>query len=466
MCRSTQDPSEEGTSEVNATRAVQPLVVTQGDTQAASLVGLHLLGNLSDHLGLTSAYSAAVPWTGERAPGQDRGRLLAQVAVMLAGGGECVTDMAALRDQPELFGDVASSATIWRAVREIDETVLGDLRVARATVRANAWASLEGLDEVILDVDAALVEIHSENKEQAASHYKGGFGFHPMFCFADHSGEALAGILRPGNAGANSGVDQLDVVDAAIAQLPAEYQAGHHPGDDAGLVRHRLVVRSDSAGAVALLIDGLVDRNVEFSVYARADGRIHQAIRAVEDGSWAKAVTDDGSVRHAGEVAELDVELAGWPAGTRAICRREKPHPGAQLRLWDADGYRHQVTLTNSAGDALALELRQRRHARVENCIKDLRDTGLDRMPFGSFAMNQAWLELVLTAADLLAWLKGGCLEGELAKATPKTLRYRLLHVGARVLRRARRVVLRLPAHWPWAEELAAAYRRVAIIGT
>ncbi|MDX6584623.1 MAG: hypothetical protein QOI10_3807, partial [Solirubrobacterales bacterium] len=117
MCRSTQNPSEEGTSEVNATRAVQPLVVTQGDTQAASLVGMHLLGNLADRLGLTSAYSTAVPWTGERAPGQDRGRLLAQVAVMLAGGGECVTDMAALRDQPELFGDVASSATIWRAVR-------------------------------------------------------------------------------------------------------------------------------------------------------------------------------------------------------------------------------------------------------------------------------------------------------------------------------------------------------------
>jgi hypothetical protein len=442
------------------------LVVTQGDTQAASLVGMHLLGNLADRLGLTSAFAAAVPWTGERAPGQDRGRLLAQVAVMLAGGGECVTDMAALRDQPDLFADVASSATVWRAVHEIDEAVLAELRVARATARATAWASLEGLDEVILDIDAALVEIHSENKEQAASHYKGGFGFHPMFCFADHSGEALAGMLRPGNAAANSGADQLAVVDAAIAQLPDEYRAGHHPGDDAALVGHRLVVRSDSAGAVALLIDGLVDRNVEFSVYARADGRIHQAIRAVAADGWAKAVTNEGEPRHAGEVAELAVELPGWPAGTRAICRREKPHPGAQLRLWDTDGYRHQITLTNSPGDPLALELRQRRHARVENCIKDLRDTGLDRMPFGSFAMNQAWLELVLTGADLLAWLRGGCLEGELAKATPKTLRYRILHVGARILRRARRVVLRLPANWPWAAELAAAYRRVALVGT
>ena len=146
------------------------------------------------------------------------------------------------------------------------------------------------------------------------------------------------------------------------------------------------------------------------------------------------------------------------------ICRREKRHPGAQLRLWDADGYRHQVTLTNSAGDALALELRQRRHAGVENSIKALRDTGLDRMPFASFAANQAWLELVLAAADLLAWLRLGCLDGTLARAEPKALRYRLLHVAARIVRRGRRIVLRLPQHWPWAQELARAYHRLAVL--
>jgi hypothetical protein len=156
----------------------------------------------------------------------------------------------------------------------------------------------------------------------------------------------------------------------------------------------------------------------------------------------------------------------GRPEGTRAICRREKPHPGAQLRLWDADGWRHQVVLTNSEGDALVLELRQRRHARVENCIKALRASGLDRMPFRSFAANQAWLELVLAGADLVAWLRLVCLEGELARAEPKTLRYRLLHAAARVVRRARRVILRLPARWPWAEELAGAYRRLALIPT
>ncbi len=449
---------------MNATKTVERVVVSEGDRQVASQVGLHLLGGLADRAGLTSAYSQAVPWTGERAPGRDRGRLLAQVAVMLGGGGECVADMAALRDQPDLFGSVASGSTIWRAVKEVDDAVLGALRRARATARAKVWQRLDAPDEIILDVDAALVEVHSENKEKAASHYKGGYGFHPMLCFADHSGEALAGQLRPGNAAANCGADQLRVVDSAISQLPADYQAGHHRDDDPALVCHRIVVRADTAGAVGEFIEGLVARNIEFSVYARADDALHQAIRAVPADAWCRAVGNDGLQRHAGEVAELDIKLKGWPAGTRAICRREKPHPGAQLRLWDTDGYRHQITLTNSAGDALTLELRQRHHARVENRIKDLRDSGLDRMPFASFAMNQAWLELVLAGTDLLAWLRLGCLDGEMAKAAPKTLRYRLLHVAARIVRRARRVILRLPAHWPWAGELAVAYQRLALL--
>jgi len=436
----------------------------EGDRQVASQVGLHLLGDLADRAGLSCAYSAAVPWSGERAPGHDRGRLLAQVAVMLAGGGECVADMAALRDQPDLFGEVASAPTIWRALRDVNEEVLEGLRAGRAMARAKVWAAVDVSDEVILDIDAALVDIHSENKEQAASNYKGGFGFHPMFCFADATGEALSGVLRPGNATANSGADQLGVVDLALAQLPEPYRAGHGVGDDAAAVVHRLVVRADTAGHVASFVAGLVARNVEFSVGARVNDQLSAAIAAVEPGAWTKAINSEGESRHAGEVAELDVVLAGWPVGTRAICRREQPHPGAQLRLWDTDGWRHQVTLTNSGGGAVELELRQRLHARVENSIKALRDSGLDRMPFGRFAANAAWLELVLAGTDLLAWLRLVCLDGDLARAEPKTLRYRLLHAAARIVRRSRRVILRLPAYWPWSAELAGAYRRLAAL--
>lgn len=451
---------------MNGTKAVEALVVMEGDRQVASQVGLHLLGNLADRVGLTSAYSVAVPWRGERAPGHDRGRLLAQVAVMLAGGGECVADMAALRDQPDLFGEVASAPTIWRAVSDIDDEVLGDLRTARAKARSGVWATAEAPSEVILDIDAALVDIHSENKEKAAANYKGGFGFHPMFCFADASDEALSGLLRPGNATANSGADQLAVVDLALAQLPEPYRAGHGVGDDVESVVHPVVVRADTAGHVASFAAGLVARNVEFSVGARVNAQLSTAIAAVGDDQWHKAINRDGEVRHAGEVAELQVELAGWPPGTRAICRREQPHPGAQLRLWDTNGWRHQVTLTNSGGDVLALELRQRLHARVENSIKALRDSGLDRMPFKSFAANAAWMELVLAGADLLAWLRLVCLDDDLRRATPKTLRYRLLHAAGRIVRRARRTVLRLPTHWPWSAELAGAYRRLAVLRT
>ncbi len=449
---------------MNATNAVERVQVMGGDRQVVSQVGLHLLGELADRVGLSSAYSAAVPWTGERAPGHDRGRLLSQLAVMLAGGGQCVSDMAALRDQPELFGEVASAPTIWRAVSDIDDEVLNALRGARAQARAKVWETADAGHEVVLDVDAALVEVHSEAKERAASSYKGGYGFHPLFCFADATGEALAGVLRPGNAVANSGADQLAVVDMALAQLPERYQGGHHPGDDPADVVHPVVVRADTAGAVASFVHALVARNVEFSVGGRVNPQLSAAIDAVPPNAWRKAINGAGELRHVGEVAELDAALEGWPDGTRAICRREQPHPGAQLRLWDTDGWRHQVTLTNSSGDALVLELRHRRHARVENSIKALRDTGLDRMPFRSFAANGAWLELVLTGADLLAWLRLLCLDGELARAEPKTLRYRLLHAAARIVRRARRVVLRLPSQWPWAEHLDGAYRRLAAL--
>jgi hypothetical protein len=422
-----------------------------------------MLGELADRVGLSSAYSAAVPWRGERAPVHDRGRLLAQVAVMLAAGGRCVADMAALRDQPALFGAVASDATIWRCFDAIDGDVLDALRAARAEARAAVWARRRP-GPVMLDVDASLVEIHSEHKQGAASHYKGGYGFHPMFCFSD-DGEALAGMLRPGNAAANSGADQLAVVDAAIAQLPADVAVGHRVGDDPGLVRERIVVRADTAGHVHAFVAGLVARNLEFSISARVSDQLDAAIMRIGRRQWRPAINPDGSPRRGAQIVELrDVTLPGVPAGTRIIVRREQPHQGAQLRLWDHDGWRHQVLLTNSAGPPHRLELRHRRHGEVENRIKNAKDCGLERMPFSSFDANAAWMEMVLAAADLLVWCQQLLLDGDLAVAEPRTLRYRLLHVAGRLVRRDRRVWLRLPDRWPWTVDLLAAYRRLAAI--
>jgi len=450
---------------VNATSTVERLRVTDGDGSMAQQVGAHLLGELADRIGLSSAYSVAVPWSGERAPLHDRGRLLAQVAVMLAGGGRCVADMAVLRDQPALFGQVASDATIWRTFDAIDTSVLDGLRGARAEARARVWQQRRRRrGAVVLDVDASLVEIHSENKQGAASHYKGGYGFHPMFCFTD-DGEALAGILRPGNAAANSGADQLAVVDAAIAQLPAQVAVGHRCGDDVSLAVERVVVRADTAGHVQGFIAGLVARNIEFSVSARVSDLLDGLIRQVPARRWRPAINPDGSPRRGAQLVELrDVTLAGMPAGTRVIVRRERPHPGAQLRMWDHDGWRHQVLLTNSRGDARRLEVRHRRHGEVENRIRNAKDCGLERMPFTSFDANAAWMEMVLAACDLLVWCQQLLLDGALAVAEPRTLRYRLLHVAGRLVHTARQVWLRLPDHWPWTADLLAAYRRLAAI--
>lgn len=383
---------------------------------------------------------------------------------MLAAGGRCVADMAALRDQPDVFGDVASAPTIWRTFDKIDDTMLDGLRAARARARATAWAAGGAPGEAVFDVDASLVEIHSERKQGATAHFKRGFGFHPMFCFLDATGEALAGVLRPGNAAANSGVDQHAVVATAIAQLPAEHRRGHAPGDDPDTVVHSILVRADSAGAVGSFIDGLVTRNCEFSISARVSNALDTAIANVPDDAWRPAINTDGEPRRGAQVAELDLSVDGWPEGTRAIVRRERPHPGAQLRLWDHNAMRHQVVLTNSSGDPIELELRHRRHGQVENRIKNLKDCGLERMPFTSFAANAAWTEMVLCAADLLAWTQVLLLTGELAIAEPRTLRYRILHIAGRLIRSARRTWLRLPEHWPWTGDLLDAYRRLAAI--
>jgi hypothetical protein len=464
VLRHIKNSNGEGTREVKVTRTVERLRVTGGDRQTVSHAGTHLLGELADRVGLTVAYSAAIPWAGERAFGHDRGRLLGQVAVMLAAGGRCVADMAALRDQPDVFGEVASAPTIWRTFDAIDDTVLGALRTSRAAARVKAWAAGSAPDAIVLDVDASLVEIHSERKQGATPHFKRGFGFHPMFCFLDATGEALAGVLRPGNAAANSGADQLAVVEMAITQLPAEHRRGHLLGDSADMVMHPILVRADSAGAVRAFIDGLVARNCEFSISARVSNALDTAIAAVADDVWRPAVNADGEPRRGAQVAELDLTIDGWPAGTRAIVRRERPHPGAQLRLWDHNGMRHQVVLTNSTGDAVELELRHRRHGQVENRIKNLKDCGLERMPFTSFAANAAWMEMVLCAADLLAWTQTLLFTGDLAVAEPRTFRYRILHIAGRLIRSARRTWLRLPEHWPWADDLLDAHRRLAAI--
>ncbi len=157
-----------------------------------------------------------------------------------------------------------------------------------------------------------------------------------------------------------------------------------------------------------------------------------------------------------------NLDLTAWPERTRAICRRERPHPGAQLTFTDHQGFRFQVFITDQDDSDLAqLEARHRGRARVEDGIRCGKDTGLRSFPFRQFAANQVWLELVLAAQDLLTFFQRLCLDGEARSWEPKTLRHRLLHVAGRVARSGRRVFLRLQRSWRWASLLAAAFRRL-----
>jgi hypothetical protein len=314
---------------------------------------------------------------------------------------------------------------------------------------------------LVIDVDASIVIAHSE-KEQAAPTFKGTFGYHPLMAFCDNTGEFLAAQLRRGNAGANTAADHIDVLDAALAQLPDQHRHGSP-----------ILVRADGAGCskdFLAHLRGLQNTGVScsFSVGWHITARERDAIRLVPKRVWADAVDADGGHRDGAGLAEITGllparVLAGYPTGTRVVVRRERPHPGAQLDVFEeADGWRYTAFATDTrVGQLSFLDARHRAHARVEDRIRTAKDTGLDHFPSRSFTVNTAWLQVVMLAVDLLAWTQTLLLTGQLAKAEPKTLRYRLLHTAARITRGQRRLRLRLQQSWPWARELAAAFARL-----
>jgi hypothetical protein len=378
-----------------------------------------------------------------------------------------------------LFGQVASDPTAWRMLSDMDAEALTRLRAARAQARELAWAqTIEILGAVprstaagqpvpglVLDLDASIVICHSE-KESATRTWKKTFGYHPLFCFLDGTREALSGLLREGRAGSNTTADHISVLDAALAQIPDAHRYGNP-----------ILIRSDSAGCTQGFlahIRGLREHGIDtrFSVGVAITEPIRAAIRQAS--GWMPAVDADGEIRDGAEICEItglltaDV-LAGYPPGTRFIVRRERPHPGAQLSLFDTiEGMRHQVMATDTPpghGSIQYLEARHNAHARVEDPIRTGKDTGFGRFPSRVFAINAAWLQLALTGIDLLAWTQQLLLlHGELAAAEPKKLRYRLLHVPARITRSARRTRLRIAEGWPWATDLVTAFARLAAL--
>jgi hypothetical protein len=459
---------------VHPTTARSTITVTADGAGVVSHVGSRLLAGLADRSGLTDAFSDALGGLRERRSGHDPGRVLTDLAVLLADGGRSISDLAVLRDQPVLFGPVASTATAWRILDKIDPVLLNRLRSARAAARERLWAQRAETVGPIgghrgggrtwpglrIMFDATLVTAHSD-KQSAAATFKGGFGFHPLTAWLDNTGEALAAQLRPGNAGSNTAADHIAVTDLALAQIPDHYRHGVP-----------ILVSADGAGATRAWLAHLRAQrstgvDLEFSVGFTMTQTVQAAILALPKRAWTQAVNADGGVREGADVAELtgllgDLTAAGWPGGMRVIVRRERPHPGAQLSFTDVDGWRFQAFATDTRVGQLAhLEARHRAHARVEDRIRCAKNMGLARLPSRQFAINTAWVELALTAADLLAWTQTTLLEGDLAVAEPATLRYRLLHVAARITRGQRRLFVRIDQAWPWRRQLATAFARL-----
>lgn len=319
---------------------------------------------LGDRTGLTAELSRAMSRR-RFTPVHDRGRVLVDVAVMLADGGEAIADIDVLRHQAGVLGPVASPATVWRTLKAMTPGPLKKIAAARARVRRHVWAQLpDGVpaskvagtdlgDVIVLDIDATIVVTHSE-KAKAAATFKRTFGYHPLGVWCDNTEEFLAAKLRAGNAGSTTTADHIEVFTDAIAQVP-------------GTHRRKLLIRSDGAGAhptgcwtgspnKARSAAGASNTRWG-SRSPRNSPRHHRPAQYGAEEGLDPAIDADGGVRDGGDVAELTglLNLAKWPKGMRVIVRRERPHPGAQLSLFEErDGWRHQAFVTNTASGQLA----------------------------------------------------------------------------------------------------------------
>ena len=458
------------------------LSVIAGGESLVSHAGGVLLVETARRSGLAQGLSRLLgPWRLPLAT-HDPGKIVADLAVAVALGGDAACDVAVLRAQPGVFGPVASDPTVSRLITRLAadaDDALAAISAARAGARERVWhhagAPVQN-GQVVIDLDATLITAHSE-KQDATRTWKKGFGFHPLLGFVDHGdcsgGEPVCELLRPGKAGSNTAADHVVVLDAALAQLPAAQRARDETGQVA------VLVRTDAAGATKEFAAHLAEQGVEFSVgasFAHLD--VATALAHLPEQAWTPAyqARKPRAAEHGMQIEPRDgawvaeatglIELRGWPAGTRLILRKERPHPGAQLRITDADGLRITGFLTNTAHGGPArqladLELRHRRHARVEDRIRAAKDTGLRNLPFHDTDQNRIWLAITALAQDLLAWCTRLALPATVAGYEPKRLRLRILATAGRLVRTARRHVLHIDSTWPWAETITTAHTRL-----
>src|SRR5215207_49158 len=455
---------------MNSTCSTRRARVSPDGDGVVSHAGAALLREIADYTGLADAVTAALADTYRGPWMHPPGRVFCDLAVAVADGADAVSGIEVLGDREELFGPVASMPTAWRCLDRIDELHLPGVLAARAAARERAWAAGAAPDlaaGLVIDIDATITIAHSE-KQNAAATWKKSFGFHPVLAFLDRpdiaGGEALAGLLRPGNAGSNTAADHIAVLDMALAALPAH--ARPDPEDPHAV---RVLVRTDAAGATHAFAAHCRERGVGFSFGFAVDQRIQAIVADIPGSCWAPAIEAEG-IRDGAWVAEATglLDLSNWPQGSRVILRKERPHPGAQLTFTDADGLRVTAHITDTPDRVVphqlaGLELRHRRHARVEDRIREAKNTGLRNLPCRAWNENNAWLQVVLTAIDLIAWTQLIAFADvpELARCEITTFRYRVLHVAARLTRGGRQLRLRIDRTWRWATHIAEGFHRL-----
>lgn len=483
------------------------LTVTDRGKGVVAHAGAVALRLTADRTGLTEALSLAL-YQEDFTPGHDRGRVLADAAVMMADGGNTVRGIDVLRHRPNLLGEVASPATLSRALGEIDQAALDRIDAARARARQRVWELIVARhgripparvpngdpgETIVLRIDAHFIDAYSR-KEQAGR-LRGRYGLHPMAVICDNTGECLAEQLRPGTAGANDADDHIALLTRAIAQLPPAWQ-------------RNLLITADGAGATHKLLNWITSLNrepdgddpgmrVEYSVGWPVDKHTGRATAVLTPDAWTPmlgvdgapgtpaTLQDDSGPDTVGEVADITAllpHLHTWPPGHQVFARRvkplrdttPKPLPGTQQLELDlqqqAAGWRYEAFATNSPpaqpGEdphevAACLDGRHRVHARVEDHFRTGNDTGADRLPSQHFATNTAWYRTQAIACDLIAWLRLlGC-DPTLARTEPATLQYRLFHTPATLTRGGRQRQLNFPPHWPWTSHIQAIFRRL-----
>jgi hypothetical protein len=444
-----------------------------------------LLRRCADRAGLTRALSAVLP-KGKGPGWWDRGTVLVSLAVSIVLGATSMSDIGLLAHQAGVFGDPPSDCTVRRTLDSLDEAALRRIARVRARVRRRVWDLLAKRPGgfpwlcvagkllrgwVVIDLDATLIGAHS-NKQGAAATFKRGFGFHPLGGWCANTGESLSMLLRPGNSGSNTVNDHIRVLGEAIAQVPARYQS-------------KILIRVDGAGATHELLEHLTAMNtlwrrVRFTVGWTITDVDEDAIAALPESDWADSLRQDGEVATAAGVAELtgvNPRAERWIAGLRLIVRRTRPAGRQKAKLTALErrtGWRYAVVATNitrmwgipGSHHPQWIDCLHRNHASVEDRVRTNKSMGLRNLPSHSWRINRGWVLAANIAADIQAWtrLLGLHDQPDLADAEPETLRYRLLHLPAKLTTHARRRVLTIAETWPWADAFLLCWQRMSLL--